>query len=146
VEPALPPLTLQMQTGRALESPSWERVVKALDRWDTLSRGFFTLIDSAGNYVQTAGASYKAIVEYREVLGDGRFAHYVLGHAEASTEPTKIFSSIGILELNENEIFKLPEVLEIFHCFYEHRTVPDQFVRRDITADFEPAGDGDGGE
>ncbi len=125
------PLTLQIQNARTIEAPSWERVERALARWDTLSRGFFILADSAGTYVQTAGASYKALVEFREARGEGGFSHHVLGHRDGSTKPISIYSSIGTIVLNENEIFAMPEILEIFKSFYEHRTVPDRFIRRD---------------
>ena len=130
------PLTLQVQNTRTIEAPSWKQVERAFARWDTLSRGFFILIDSAGNDVQTAGASYKAVVEFREVHGDGSFAHCVLGHPDGSAKPISIYSSLGTIELNENEIFALPEILEVFRCFYDQRTVPPRFVRRDGPAHF----------
>jgi hypothetical protein len=130
------PLTLQVQNARTIEAPSWERVERAFARWDTLSRGFFILIDSAGNYVQTAGASYKAVVEFREVRDDGSSSHCVLGHPGGSTKPISIYSSLGTIELKENEIFALSEILEIFRSFYDHRTIPDRFVRRDGPAYF----------
>ena len=89
------PLTLQIQNARSLESPSWEAVERAFAKWDTLRRGFFVLSDAAGNYVQTAGASYKAIVEWREVREDGAFSHFVLGHPDRDAKPTSIYSSVG---------------------------------------------------
>ena len=130
------PLTLQIQNARTLEAPSWERVERAFARWDTLSRGFFILADTAGNYVQTAGASYKAVVEFREVRSDGSFTHCVLGHPGGSTKPISIYSSIGIVELSEHEVFALPEILDVFRVFHDHRTVPSCFVRRDGPAHF----------
>jgi hypothetical protein len=140
------PLTLQIQNARSIESPKWETVERAFAKWDTLRRGFFVLSDTAGNYVQTAGASYKAIVEWRQMREDGKFSHFVLGHPDRESKATSIYSSIGILKLHENEIFALDEVLEIFHSFYDHRTVPDRFTRRDDTARFIRGSRSGGGE
>ena len=130
------PLTLEVQNRRLMESPTWKRVEQAFEKWDTLKHGFFILQEAEGSYVQTAGASYKATVEYRHVRDDGTFSHYVLGHAQGSTGQTEIFSSAGTLSLYENEIFDLPEILEIFREFYDHRTVPNHFTWRDDTARF----------
>ena len=92
--------------------------------------------EGSRSYVQTAGASYKALVEFRQVKPDGSFSHYVLGRPGGDPTPTSIYSSIGTLHLNQNEIFKLPEILEIFRAFYDGRTVPGYLARRDITAQF----------
>jgi hypothetical protein len=130
------PLNLQIQNAPSVESPSWNAVERAFEKWDTLRRGFLTLSEAAGSYVQTAGASYKAIVEFRQVRRDGSFSHFVLGHPDRAKKPTTIYSSVGILHLNENEIFALPDILEIFRAFYDRRTIPDRFERRDDTARF----------
>jgi hypothetical protein len=133
------PLTLKVQNARPIESPTWQQIERAFAKWDTLRRGFFILSDASGNYVQTAGASYKATVELREVRPDGTFSHYVLGRAEGSRAATSIFTSAGTVRLNENEIFSLPEVLEIFRAFFDDRGVPDRFTRRDDTSRFASA-------
>jgi hypothetical protein len=130
------PLTLQIQDRRPIEVLSWEQIEQAFAKWDTLRRGFFILGDARGSYVQTAGAIYKATVEFRQVHEDGSLSHYVLGHPTDSIEPTSIFTCVGIIKLNESEIFKLAEVLEIFRSFYDQQSVPQRFVRRDDTKRF----------
>jgi hypothetical protein len=130
------PLTFRTHTARLIESPSWQQIESRFAKWDTLRRGIFILADTQNNYVQTTGAEYKATVEFRQYLADGTFAHCVLGHKCATPVPTAIFSCVGTIHLNENEIFKLPEIMEIFRSFFDNRTVPESLVRRDITAKF----------
>jgi hypothetical protein len=132
------PLTFQVINGRLIEAPSWGQIERAFAKWETLRRGAFVLADSTNSYVQTAGADYKATVEYRQYLPDKSFAHFVLGHVCTEPVPTSIFSCVGTIDLYENEIFKLAEVLQIFHSFFDDRSVPSNLARQDITERFAP--------
>jgi hypothetical protein len=129
-------LVLEAEGRSPVQGPDWANVETIVANLGSRGCGYTTLSNSTG-YVQAAGARPRMIVEYRELNRDGTFHHYVLGKSPTS-EPkrTSINSSSGIIQLNSNEVLSAKSALEIFRSFFDHKVVPSNYTRRDITALF----------
>lgn len=130
-------MELAREGGLPVVGPSWEEVEASLAAINPHEgRGFVSLTQGGRSYVQTAGAKLRAIVEYRQVNPDGAFRHCVLGKPGRPIEMTSINSSIGIIQLQFNEVLTLKDAAAIFRVFYQTGAVPSDFEQRDITSRF----------
>jgi hypothetical protein len=118
-----------------IQNPTLDQVLYALDNINPKISSFFTLVDSSGNYVQTAGAKLRLIVEYRRVHGD-LFQHFVMGQDLEDKSEKSINYSGGAIKLQANEILNISKAKEIFERFYKFGTVPSNLLLRDITQSF----------
>jgi hypothetical protein len=92
-------------------------------------------VNENGDYVQTAGARLRLIVEYRRVCGN-LFQHFVIGWNSQDQRERSINYSGGAIRLQTNEILNISKAKEIFEHFYSFGTIPDGFLLRNVTKSF----------
>ena len=113
-------------------NPTWEDVESALRSIHPKENSYFILTNKKGNYVQTAGARLRLIIEHRQksMLG---FKHVVFGQSPVDEERISINYSGGAIALNKNEILSLDDALIIFKTFYDSDKFPESYLTRDVT-------------
>ena len=93
------------------------------------TNSFYILEAPNGNYIQCGGSKERCLVEVRTYQGSV-YAHSILGKRNVSAEKTKLKMSAAEVELQENEIFRHWEAIELFKCFFEGRGFPSDIVAR----------------
>ena len=92
---------------------------------------FYILEDPGGNYVQCGGSKERCTVEMRS-NHDGGYTHSVLGRRDGPTALTSIKMSGGNVEIQENEVFRHWDAIEIFKRFFASQELPKGIVLRKI--------------
>jgi hypothetical protein len=131
-------LIFEQQNGPTLTDPAWPTVEAALRGIDPLGPGYFVLSRAADGYLQVAGSKSRAICEWRQLEGTGRFRHGVLGRPGQADDPTSVDSAAGKIRLRANEVLTIEEVVAIFHRYYDTGEAPGLYTVRDVTAMFGP--------
>ena len=129
-------LTLERENHEPTTNPTWSDVQSAVECIDPRQSGFVILARSDGGYVQCAGARLRLIVEWRRIMTEASFEHFVIGKRGTDTSATSINTSVGIVQLQRNEILSVKNVIEIFREYFDTGNVPGNYVLRDNTAMF----------
>jgi len=131
-------LTLGLEGQQTFKAPSAALVEAAVD-WLQPAGGpgfLFLEKDDGGSYVQAGGGKEVCTVEWREYL-DGDFRHWVAGLPGRDTETNiKIPGNGTHFLVKANERLSNENVKVIFGAFARSMTRPQEFVWRDITAQF----------
>ena len=127
---------LQMEDRPPVPRPSRDAVIDALAQLDPRGPSFVVLSRDDGSYVQTAGAKLRLTVEYRQMLPTG-FRHYTLGKSPADERPTYINCRCGPINCHMSESMTLSDAQIILTEFLASGRVPDGFVLRDRTSEYD---------
>jgi len=130
------PVRLQREHKTDIDAPAWQEVVHALETIDPRRSGFVILSRPDGSYVQCAGARLRLIIEWRKTITGSEFKHFVIGKTSDKHKATSINTSVGIIQLQQNEILSIKNAAEVFQRFYDSGTIPESYVVRDVTDKF----------
>lgn len=135
---AIPGLTLQLEGQQGFSTPSVALIEAAVDWLQPTGGPGFLLLEKhgGGNYVQAGGGKDVCTVEWRETL-DGNFRHWVAGLPGGDIEKDiKIPGNGTHFRVKANEQLSNEDVKVILGAFARGVTKPQEFVWRDITAQF----------
>ncbi len=129
-------LTLDREGHSPICPASFAEIQAALDQIDPNTQSFVILSQSDGSYLQTAGSRLRLTLEYRQVIADSAFKHYVLGHQPISEKIEHIQCHVGPIQVRKHEVLTLRDAVDVFRSYFESRTIPRDYLLRDVTAMF----------
>lgn len=92
---------------------------------------FYILESPTGDYLQCGGSKERCHVELRR-YHEGGYIHSVLGRREGSTDPAIVQMSGGVVQVQENEVFRHWDAIDFFKRFFAGEDFPEQIVLRKI--------------
>jgi hypothetical protein len=94
------------------------------------TNSFYILQSPKGDYIQCGGSKDRCIVEVRR-FDDRGYTHYVLGLPGGSDSLTLVPMSNGGVKVQENEVFKHWDAIELFRRFFAGDDFPDHIIFRE---------------
>ncbi len=97
----------------------------------------FDVGEYEAEYLQSAGKADAMVVEVRRLESDGRYRQYALGRpTPARREPeVEIKWEQHSMTVPANEAFDAGEATRIYLHYFQHRSVPDTYVLREVALD-----------
>ncbi len=110
------------------------QLIEQLAKLHKRNNSFFILEDCRGNYVQCAGSKKALILEYRQVMDETSFRHFVLGKGSKALEIKEIAYSGETAPVVANERLSIADAEVCFLHFFSWQTVDEAtFQLREIT-------------
>jgi len=103
----------------------------ALNKLDPKLNSFYILEHDNGNYIQCGGSNAECTVELRVYDGPNQYKHYVLGHAEGSTQAASVKMSAGAVRVQKSEVLNAVEAAELFRLFFDGKKFPKKYAVRE---------------
>ncbi|PZE25667.1 MULTISPECIES: hypothetical protein [unclassified Curtobacterium] len=89
-------------------------------------------VEYEDQYLQAGGTAERMGVELRRAEADGQLRFYVVGRQHDLSEP--LTETLDVQSAHEPrhpaELFDADEAARIFHHYFRHRTVPDEYTLR----------------
>jgi hypothetical protein len=95
------------------------------------TNSFYILESPNGDYIQCGGSKERCTVEMRR-FHDLGYTHYVLGRAGGSDRLTSVPMSNGGVKVQENEVFRHWDAIDLFKRFFASDDFPDDIIFREI--------------
>ena len=93
---------------------------------------FYILQAPNGDYIQCGGSKEQCTIELRR-FHNGGYNHYVLGRAFPSNKLTEIPMSHGGVKVQENEVFRHWDAIELFKRFFAGEDFPEDIIFREVS-------------
>lgn len=135
---AIPGLVLSLEGQRAFTAPSIALIAAAVDWLQPAGGPGFLLLEKAGepDFAQAGGGKDACTIEWREYLNKS-FRHWVAGLPGADSKKNiKIPGNGTYFTIKANEQLSNKNVKAILLSFAQGKSRPQEFVWRDITAQF----------
>ena len=104
---------------------------EVLNTLDPMKNSFFILEHDNGNYMQCGGGKAACTVEYRVYDGPKKYRHWVVGHADGSTQTASVTMSAGVVNALKSEILNSREAAELFDLFFAGEKFPQRYALRE---------------
>jgi hypothetical protein len=95
------------------------------------TNSFYILESPKGDYIQCGGSKERCTVEVRR-FHDRNYTHYVLGRTGGSNKLTAVPMSNGGVKVQENEVFKHWDAIELFKRFFAGEDFPEDIIFREV--------------
>ncbi len=103
---------------------------RAFNYLNSENNSFYLLEQDNGNYIQCGGSKEECTVEVRINNADGTYCHYVIGREDGATEPATIEMSDGSVTVEQREVFRHWDAIDLFKCFFAGEEFPPEFSLR----------------
>ncbi len=104
---------------------------EVLGKLEPKKNSFFILEQDNGNYMQCGGSTAACTVEFRAYNGPKKYDHYVVGHADGSTQEASVKMSAGVVNVQKGEVLNAVEAGELFDHFFAGKKFPKRYALHD---------------
>jgi predicted RNA-binding Zn-ribbon protein involved in translation (DUF1610 family) len=104
---------------------------EVLNKLDPQKNSFYILEHDNRCYIQCGGSKAACTVEFRFYDSSKNYKHYVVGHADASTQTACVRMSEGVVNVQKGEVLNKVEAAELFDLFFAKKKFPKKFTLRE---------------
>ncbi|MBK1829048.1 hypothetical protein [Haloferula rosea] len=119
------------ETKESIPLPPEYTFPQAFNYLNPECNSFYILTAPNGDYLQCGGSKERCTVE-RRIHSTGGYDHEVLGKKDGSEVMTHVDMSAGGVEVQEREVFRHWEAIDLFKKFFAGDDFPEEIVFRKV--------------